>query len=404
MSILFLHLLDFENKGGYTGRMMKHCQKTVLLLLLVCAACNDNAAPELEGQPVNIMLYACGDNNLEYHILRDLREAEYAGTGGADVTMHVLLDRSGAAVSGFSRWSDSRVYKVAFNNAAGGTALNSQWTDCPELGLYAGVPAELDLSDWRTLAGFVDFCMRTSRAERNLLIISDHGNGWFPGRSARAIAIDDSHGGHAIGTEELRLALAGKDLDVIAFDACNMGQMEVAWVLRDCAEYMVASPAPVRAAGFNYTWLVEYAARSGAGNQALARAVVQSSIDENPFDAGQMTVIDLAAVQSFVADGSFALGADALRAADTAAVRSAVTVWTCNGKGLYADMRSLGVQCPATGFREFMERACWSGDGLSPAMGVYFPAEADFDARYISSCSFAADSAWGILLAYYYLL
>jgi hypothetical protein len=63
----------------------------------------------------------------------------------------------------------------------------------------------------------------------------------------------------------------------------------------------------------------------------------------------------------------------------------------------------LGVQCPATA-REFMERACWSGDGLSPAMGVYFPAKTDFDARYISSCSFAADSAWGILLAYYYLL
>jgi pyrroloquinoline quinone (PQQ) biosynthesis protein C len=126
LSILFLHLLDFEKKGGYTGRMMKHYRKTVLLLLLICAACNDNAAPELEVQPVNIMLYACGDNNLENHILRDLREAEFAGIGGADVTMHVLLDRSGAAVSGFERWSDSRVYKVALNNAAAAPPLHSQ--------------------------------------------------------------------------------------------------------------------------------------------------------------------------------------------------------------------------------------------------------------------------------------
>jgi hypothetical protein len=112
-----------------------------------------------------------------------------------------------------------------------------------------------------------------SRAERNLLIISDHGNGWFPGRTARSVAIDDSHGGHAIGTEELRLALAGRDLDVIAFDACNMGQMEVAWVLRDCAEYMVASPGR-GGGGFHYTWQVEYA-DAPARQPALARAVVQ---------------------------------------------------------------------------------------------------------------------------------
>lgn len=54
------------------------------------------------------------------------------------------------------------------------------------------------------------------------------------------------------------LAQSGIHFDYILFGACLMSQVEVAYELRNAADYLILSPAEVMSAGFPYFKMTKY--------------------------------------------------------------------------------------------------------------------------------------------------
>ena len=95
-----------------------------------------------------------------------------------------------------------------------------------------------------------------------------HGLGWAPSRNYRATrsAAGNTRSVQYIGEDngnyleiwDLRKALEkSPHLDYIIFDACNMGQAEVAYELRNVVDYMLACPTEIMAQGLPYADLIQ---------------------------------------------------------------------------------------------------------------------------------------------------
>ena len=81
---------------------------------------------------------------------------------------------------------------------------------------------------------------------------------------------------------ELKRVFEGleKKIDIIGFDACLMGMMEVAYQLKDHAELLVASEELEPGKGWDYTAIVNYLVENPlASNEAISQEIIRSFID-----------------------------------------------------------------------------------------------------------------------------
>ncbi|MGB8658198.1 MAG: clostripain-related cysteine peptidase [Candidatus Zixiibacteriota bacterium] len=93
-----------------------------------------------------------------------------------------------------------------------------------------------DMSNPTTLRDFLDFSVQRYSAEHYMLIIDDHGAGW------RGLCSDQVNGdGRWMSLPEFSSALSGFTFEIILFDAPSMALAEVAYQVKDYAEYMIAS-------------------------------------------------------------------------------------------------------------------------------------------------------------------
>ena len=182
-------------------------------------------------------VYMCADNGMNDVADVDIAEMKQVGST-EEVNVVVQVDRS-------ARDPRPDCYRY-FIRKDGADTLS-------DLG-------EVDMADPATLAGFAEFLRSRYPAKNYVLVLWDHGNGWYPGYGpSRAIFIDESHA-HEMGVAggELAQALAGvkqafgKRVRILAFDACLMGMIEVAAEVSDACDYMLASEAIVPTDGLPY--------------------------------------------------------------------------------------------------------------------------------------------------------
>ena len=91
---------------------------------------------------------------------------------------------------------------------------------------------ELDMGDWQTLRDFVEWGTGEFPADYYCLIIWDHGTGWQIRAAAatpeyKYVVVDDTSSSE-MNVTEIPQALANVNIDIIAFDACLMQQIETA--------------------------------------------------------------------------------------------------------------------------------------------------------------------------------
>ena len=107
----------------------------------------------------------------------------------------------------------------------------------------------LDMSKRATLTDFIKKAKEITPYEKVILIITDHGYG------VNGVILD-RHKGIADHTVmsilELDKALEGNNVDLLVFEACEMGDLEVLYEVRDKADYIVASQLPLFGFSFNY--------------------------------------------------------------------------------------------------------------------------------------------------------
>lgn len=196
--------------------------------------------PSLRATEWTIAVYMNGDNNLEGDAIDDFLEMASVGST-ADVKIVTLLDRRSGYATSYDNWQDTRRGLITF-----GDVPDSSWGE--------GM-GELNMGAPATLTDFIDWAATTYPSERLAVVVWDHGDGW-KSRTAtgRAISGDDTNGDDWLYTDELQQAFtnATADVDLIGFDACLMGMIEVAYEIRNLAAVMVASPANEPLDGWAY--------------------------------------------------------------------------------------------------------------------------------------------------------
>lgn len=203
------------------------------------------------GTPWTVMVYMAADNNLEQYALQDMNEFEAVGSA-RQVPVVVQIDRSPNYDTSNGNWTTTRRYRITKDSDT--SAIGSELIE--DLG-------ELDMGAPETLAAFVQWATQAYPAEHYLLVLWDHGRGW----QARSLAMKQERQVKAIHidyTSNSEMSLA--DLtqafqqiprpDVVLFDACLMGMVEVAYSIADYAEVMVASEENISIDGQPYSQLL----------------------------------------------------------------------------------------------------------------------------------------------------
>lgn len=238
-----------------------------------------------------ILVYLDADNDLESAGIANFNQMERIGST-RDVRVVVQMDRRSGYDASNGNWTDTRRYLITHDSDK--SAINSIRVDNPEMG-------EVNMADWHSLKNFVDWGMQEFPADHYCLIVWDHGSGWQIRTNMtlpqyRYVVTDDTSG-RSMNVTDIAQALNGYNIDVIGFDACYMQQLEVAYELRNCARYMVASTAAEPAPGYNYsTWLSRIG--SDTTPEELCRDIVEDFMHTYPSSKGiTQSAVDLSKIE-----------------------------------------------------------------------------------------------------------
>lgn len=102
------------------------------------------------------------------------------------------------------------------------------------------------------------------------LIVLSHGSGWLPKFSLQHVRSIISDRNDEMEMKDFAEAIPGK-MDFIVFDACFMGEIEVAYEFKDKTDYLVVSPAEVVVPGFVYSTMMKHLMKEEADVEAVAR-------------------------------------------------------------------------------------------------------------------------------------
>lgn len=162
--------------------------------------------------------------------------------------------------------------------------------------------------DIKDISSFLEWGVTTFPAERYAIFISAHGSGVISNTehnapaAERSIAYDDHPYDYLSAYEYKKVfenlkAKIGRKIDIINFDSCVMGMLEVAYQLKDCAYYFTASEA-LALERDTALFSKKFTALADKNSLAVAKAIVDSYI-ESPKLFGQsltMSVIDLSKI------------------------------------------------------------------------------------------------------------
>ncbi len=158
------------------------------------------------------------------------------------------------------------------------------------------------MTDPATLTDFIKYCVKNYPANRQELILWDHGGGSISG-----FGYDEKAKSGSMTLSGINKALknAGTTFDFIGFDACLMATVENGLMLANYADYMIASEETEPGVGWYYTnWLTKLSNDTSMSTVEIGKNIVDDFIDVcNQKCNGQKTtlsVVDLAELSNTV--------------------------------------------------------------------------------------------------------
>ena len=216
-----------------------------------------------------ILVYSAADDEvLEETMWFDVNEMELVGSN-PQLNIVVQMDRYGQAFSGDGDWTEARRYLITRDNDLSTIASPI----IQSLG-------EVDTGNPQTLMDFVTWAIQNYPAKKYALIMSDHGGGWTGGFSDMTSPNSDLSMPEIISSIEQIQQNTGIDkFEVIGFDACLMGQIEIFGSLYPYSNYMVASEEVIPGYGWSYAaWLEQVAQNPTMDGSGLSSAVVSTYV------------------------------------------------------------------------------------------------------------------------------
>jgi hypothetical protein len=151
----------------------------------------------------------------------------------------------------------------------------------------------LDMGSPQVLNEFIKWAKKNYPADRYVLVVWNHGNGWkrrpTTGDETRGVSYDDQYGTR-IDTWQLDQALAGESFDILAWDASLMQMFEVAYEARGHAALIVGSEESPPAEGYPYD-AVFRGFRDAPDSSAaqLSRGFVTAMVNNPPYADRKIT-------------------------------------------------------------------------------------------------------------------
>lgn len=247
-----------------------------------------------------VMYYVDADNDLEPYIMADVNEIEAVNYAAKDILVVALIDRFGGGYwDGDGDWGDTRAFELGYDSGGLNDNLSSSSVriSIPELNITStSTDVELNMGDPDTLEKFIAYCKTAYPADNYMLLMTNHGGGWRDDPAKRderiqrividkALSWDETNSNDSLTMKEVRQAIyngagiasGGSKLSLVAFDACLMGSVEVAYELRDVASYLVASSEEIPGFGFPYTQI--FTALAGTDSEITPEYFGKTIID-----------------------------------------------------------------------------------------------------------------------------
>ncbi|MCR5590969.1 MAG: peptidase C11 [Lachnospiraceae bacterium] len=162
---------------------------------------------------------------------------------------------------------------------------------------------QASMSDPKTLTTFIKYCKDNFPANRNELILWDHGSGSLSG-----YAYDEKFpqsGSMNLSGLKKAISDSGVKFDFVGFDACLMATVETALMLSDYADYMIASEETEPGVGWYYTnWLTKLSADTSMPTIEIGKNIIDDFVgvcaQKCPGQKATLSITDLAEVAANV--------------------------------------------------------------------------------------------------------
>lgn len=225
---------------------------------------------------VTVMIYMCASNlesesGLGYMDIKEMMSATI------NSNVNIVIETGGC-----TKWTTSQI---------SGSTNQRHVIQNGRLTTVESRLGQKDMTDGDTLTDFIEYCAEEYPANRNILILWDHGAG-----SVDGWGYDEYNYYDTLTIDELGEALynAGVTFDFIGFDACLMSTMEVACVLYDFADYMIASEDYESGYGWEYKyWLTELAENPAISTPELAKIICDDFVTESSGEDAILAAVDL---------------------------------------------------------------------------------------------------------------
>lgn len=225
-----------------------------------------------------VLVYINGANDLyEYS---DLNVDQMERVAGNPDTRFVLQWKQSRSLFPNSTFDGTRRVLVTPNTTAG-----VQSTVLQDMG------GSIDMGVPQTLADFIDWGKANYPAKRYCVIVWNHGRGWKRSSDSAVRSVsEDWVTGNQIQIWELGTALAGKNIDVLAWDASLMQMMEVAYEVKDHVDFVAGSEESPPGEGYPYDLVFKnWEANPFDQTKSLTKGFVDGMTSYPPYNSRKIT-------------------------------------------------------------------------------------------------------------------
>ncbi|MBN2659648.1 MAG: hypothetical protein JXR54_00090 [Tannerellaceae bacterium] len=196
-----------------------------------------NDVPDPVAPTRTVLIYMAADNSLSSYSYKNIESivqgTTKAALNGGNLVVYVDAADAAPQLLQIKVKSDGKIQKLSVE-------------DYPEQ----------NSADPSVMRGVFDKVIADYPADSYGLVLWSHGTAWLPYNvqpMLRSFGQDESNW---MEIDELAEALPDHVFDFIMFDACYMASTEVAYALRDKADYILASPTEVLGEGFPYKLII----------------------------------------------------------------------------------------------------------------------------------------------------
>ena len=220
------------------------------------------------------MVYLDADNNLEPVGIDDFLEMASIGSNN-NIHIVIQFDRTPGYDNRYDDWTTTKRYFITEG------MIPNNANAIMDIG-------EKNMGDSQTLIDFVVWTINNYSSDHYCLVLWDHGSGWRDSfqHPQKGICFDYTNGNDYLNMSELKNAMnsiknnLGKNIDIIGFDACLMGMLEVYYELNNTVDVVVGSEESVPWDGWPYDdILTELILNPNMTSENFATEIVENYMD-----------------------------------------------------------------------------------------------------------------------------